>query len=120
MKILVVDDSLVYRTQVVKFLRESLPDAEFVTGGDGNEGLKLYQQERPDFTILDLLMPGMNGQEVLKKIKDLDQEAKVVVLTADIQKFTMEEVQALGALTFLHKPITREKAAQLVEMIRGA
>ncbi|ABZ84577.1 two-component response regulator, putative [Heliomicrobium modesticaldum Ice1] len=120
MKILVVDDSIVYRTQIVKLLRDNLPEADFVTAGDGVAGLTKFIEEKPDVTLLDLLMPGMNGQEVLKKIKEISPEARVIVLTADIQKFIEAEVRELGAWTFVHKPITREKAKQVAQLIKGA
>ncbi|MTV47526.1 response regulator [Heliobacillus mobilis] len=120
MKILVVDDSLVYRTAIVRLLKDNLPEADCFTAGDGIEGLATYLRERPNYTLLDLLMPGMTGQEVLKKIKETDPAAKVIILTADIQKFTEKEVRDLGAWFFVHKPITREKVIALAEIIKGA
>ncbi|KAB2954563.1 response regulator [Heliorestis acidaminivorans] len=119
MKILIVDDSQVYRTQLVRFLKELLPEAEYITAGDGVEGYYTYLRESPDFVLLDLLMPGMTGQEVLKKIKEEDPYQPVIILTADVQKFVKDEVMALGALTFLQKPITREKIAEVVKIIKG-
>lgn len=117
MKILVIDDSVVYRTQIIKHLKEFLPSVEYITARDGKEGWSLYQKEKPDFTLTDLLMPGISGQELLKLIKGIEPKARLIVLSADIQKFTKEEVEKLGVLRFINKPITKEKAAELARII---
>ncbi|MCL5290089.1 MAG: response regulator [Bacillota bacterium] len=121
MKILVIDDSAVYRTQIIKFLREFLPEAEYITAHDGAEGWNLYKKERPEATLMDLLMPGLSGQEVLKLIKGMEAKAKakIIILTADIQKYTRDEVEELGATKVINKPISREKAAQIADVIKG-
>lgn len=119
LKILVIDDSAVYRTQIIKFLREFLPEAEYITSHDGVEGWNLYKKERPEVTLMDLLMPGLSGQEVLKLIKGMEAKAKVIILTADIQKYTRDEVEELGVTKFINKPISREKAAQIADVIKG-
>ncbi|QGG47807.1 response regulator [Heliorestis convoluta] len=120
MKILVIDDSQVYRSQMIRLLRELLPDAEFITAGDGIEGYYSYLREKPDYILLDLLMPGMTGQEVLQKIREEDPYQPVIILTADVQRFVREEVLALGALAVLQKPINREKIAEVVQIMKGA
>ena len=119
MKILIIDDSVVYRIQIIKFLKEFLPEAEYFTACDGVEGWSLYKQERPDYTLTDLLMPGMSGQEVVRLIKGIEPNAKIMVLTADIQKFTRDEVEKLGVIKFINKPISREIAEQIADIIKG-
>lgn len=119
LKILVIDDSAVYRMQVIKLLREFLPEAEYIAAQDGIEGWNLYKKERPEVTLMDLLMPGLSGQEVLKLIKGMEAKAKVIILTADIQKYTRDEVEELGVTKFINKPISREKAAQIADVIKG-
>lgn len=119
MKILVVDDSMLCRKIVVNYMTEALPSARYITAANGEEGLKLYESEAPDFLILDLLMPGMNGLEMLEKIKAQNPAVKAAVLTADVQKSTRSEVETLGVSIFISKPFTREHAAEIAALISG-
>lgn len=119
MKILIVEDSMLYRKTIVKYLKEHLPQAEFITAPDGAEGYKLFRQEAPDFMVVDLLMPVMNGMELLRKIKEEGLEVRSVVLSADIQKITRQEVEKLDVLAFYTKPFTREHAGELAALISG-
>lgn len=118
LKILVVEDSLVSQQAVKKFLSDHIPNANFLFAGDGKEGLRLYQKERPDLIILDLLMPLMDGHEVLKEIRQKDQETKIVVITANIQSMVKKEIQDEGVLAFINKPLTREKAKDLALLLQ--
>ena len=118
MKILVVEDSMLYQKAIVKYLSSQLPEAEFVVAGDGKQGLELYQSTQPDVVLLDLLLPEMNGQEVLRRIKAIDPQAKAAVISADVQKIIQDEVRSLGIITFVNKPFTPEKAAELAALIK--
>ncbi|RQD66741.1 MAG: response regulator [Tindallia sp. MSAO_Bac2] len=121
MKFLVIEDSSLYQKIHVKLLKNHFPEAEFLTAGDGWEGYQVYEKEKPDYILLDLLMPVMNGVEFLKLFRDKnpDTQTEIVVLSADVQRMVKEEVLDLGVLTFIHKPFTEEKAEELAEIIRG-
>jgi len=119
MKILVVDDSAIAR----KFLIKSLPQnikAEIRECANGQEGVDAYPEFQPDLVFLDLTMPVMNGAEALERITELDKDASVFVLSADIQKTTMEKVNLLGAAKFIKKPPTKEAIGEAVlEFLQG-
>ncbi len=117
MKILIVDDSMLCRKMVKAYMKEALPSAQYITAANGIEGLQLYESEAPDFLILDLLMPGMNGLEMLSNIKAQNPAVKAMVLTADVQKSTREEVEQIGVLKIFSKPFTREHAAEIADLI---
>lgn len=117
MKILVVDDSLFCRKIVKSMLEERIPEAEIISAGDGDAGYEMYCREKPALTILDILMPGKNGLEVLALIKGDDADARVAILSADVQKITREEVLELGAQLFLAKPFSEEKAAEIAALL---
>lgn len=120
MKILVVEDSILYQKTIVKYLKELLPGAEFVVAGNGKEGYSAYRAEKPDFILLDLLMPEITGQELLKMIREEDRDTRVVVISADVQKIVKDEIYGMGILDFINKPFTREKALGLADLIKGA
>jgi two-component system, chemotaxis family, chemotaxis protein CheY len=105
MKILLIDDSNLSR----KLLRRALGDAyEFIEAVDGMSGLEKYYLERPDMVILDLTMPGINGLDVLARLREFDPDSKVIIGTADIQEETRRLAEELGALGFLNKPFSTE------------
>ena len=111
-KILVVDDSsLARRTlrQILQELGHSVEEAK-----DGPEAIERYFLNRHDLVILDMVMEGMYGLEVLMKFKQLNPDVRVVVVTADIQSSTRAEVRAAGAAALLNKPIVREELVRVV------
>lgn len=106
-RILIVDDSSLAR----RMLRQALEDlgCRVEDVSDGAQALESFFLHRPDLVILDLVMHGMYGTEVLSKILEMDPAAKVLVLTADIQESTSAQVRESGAIGILNKPVTREK-----------
>jgi two-component system, chemotaxis family, chemotaxis protein CheY len=105
-KILVVDDSNLSR----RISRRILQDAghEVVEAEDGIVALERYFLEKPDLVMLDITMKGMNGIEVLNKLRELDSRARVVIATADIQSSTRTLTRAGGASGFITKPFSAE------------
>ncbi|MGF7184139.1 two-component system chemotaxis response regulator CheY [Desulfitispora alkaliphila] len=119
MKFLIIEDSILYRKTIVKFLKKYFPDAEYILAENGAKGYDLHLKENPDVTFLDLLLPEITGQEVLRLIKEYNPNAKVVVLSADVQKLVKAEVHALGVVDFINKPLTEEKVEVLIPKLKG-
>jgi two-component system, chemotaxis family, chemotaxis protein CheY len=110
-KILITDDSPVSRKIVKKCLPQG-HDFEIYEAGDGREGVEKFKEINPDLTLLDLTMPVMDGFEALQEIKKMNNNAVVIVLTADIQQKTVEKVMALGAGMVIAKPPSVETMEQ--------
>jgi two-component system chemotaxis response regulator CheY len=105
-RILVVDDSGLARRgtrRVLEGAGYSVLEAE-----DGMVALERYFVDKPDLVVLDLVMKGMYGLEVLSKLRELDPRARVIVLSADIQTSSRQMVNEAGAAAFLNKPVTPE------------
>ena len=118
MKILVADDSKMARKIVMKTLRETIPtEHTFYEATNGLEAFEMYKEQQPNVLFLDLTMPVMDGFEALAKIKEYDKEAKVVVVSADIQKTSMDTVRELGAIDFIKKPISSGKVETILKKI---
>src|SRR2546429_6930276 len=99
-KILVADDEWL----ICDLLRRILsPVYEVVTAINGREALALFEQHRPQITLLDLVMPEMDGIQVLRRIREIDPEASVIILTGKATDALEQEVRALGATDFLRK-----------------
>lgn len=111
-KILIVDDSSMSRRIVRGFLESA--GHQVSEASDGIAALERYSVEKPDLVLLDLVMTGMGGLEVLQKLRENDSHARVIVATADIQNSTREMAAQAGSRGFLNKPIRREELLSAV------
>ena len=118
MKILVTDDSKMARKMVIKTLKDIIQDdIQIHEAQNGQEALDLYKEILPNIVFLDLTMPVMDGFDALKEIKKFDNKAKVVIISADIQKLSVDKVLELGAFNFIKKPIDSVKMQQILDKI---
>jgi two-component system chemotaxis response regulator CheY len=111
-KVLVVDDSGLARRSTRRILEQAgyvVAEAE-----DGISALERYFVEKPDVVMLDLVMKGMYGLDVLTKLREMDPEARVIVLSADIQTTSRELVRTAGAAGFLNKPVDSQTMLEMV------
>lgn len=113
-KLLLVDDSGLARRSMRAILEDDGFDV--VEAEDGMVALEKYFVEKPDVVMLDLVMKGMYGLDVLAKLRELDPAARVIVVSADVQSSSQEMVQAAGASGFINKPIDR---AHLIQAVRS-
>jgi two-component system chemotaxis response regulator CheY len=112
-RLLVVDDALFMR----KLIRGVAIEAGWdVVGeaGNGEEAIALYQQLRPDLVTMDLVMPIMGGLDSLRRIREIDPQAQVVVVTALDQKQALMDSIRDGALDFIVKPFERQRVLNLL------
>ncbi len=112
-KLLIVDDSPIAR----RILKKVLPkeeDFEISEASDGLEGLEKFKEIRPDITFMDLTMPVMDGIQSLEEIMKIDENAVVIVSTADVQPKSIFKVLKLGALDVIRKPPKQEKVKEVM------
>ncbi|MFH1007988.1 MAG: response regulator [Candidatus Latescibacterota bacterium] len=103
MKVLVVDDELEICNLLSKFLTEK--GDQVVTAADGEEALAKVERERPQMVLLDIDMPGMNGMEVLRRIKEMDDGIGVIMTSMARGMDTVEQALRMGVNDYLTKPI---------------
>jgi CheY-like chemotaxis protein len=115
--ILVVDDELLIRNLLEQFL--SLRDYRVRAASDGSMALDMVEQEQPQFIVLDMYMPRMNGLEVLRALKAKNYQGRVVALTASQDVKLLMEARELGTVDILAKPVDLERLA-LALQIGGA
>lgn len=111
-KILVADDEVGARESFRMIFKD---DYEVLEAGNGEEALKILQNTRPDVILLDIIMPHMNGVEVLKEIKSIDKQLPVIVITAIKNTQMGKEAMKLGAFAYLSKPFDVRELEQLVQ-----
>ncbi len=114
MKIAIVDDSGFSRRRVKAYLSRIFQHASFLECTDGEEALRKLPGEVLEFVTLDLVMPNLNGIDVLKRLRELDFQSPIVILTADIQEIAQAECRELGCCGFVEKPINEEKIVSMV------
>ena len=111
-KILIADDSSFMRNVLKDIL--SKEGHTLIEAENGKEALAKFDAEKPNLVLLDIIMPEMDGIEVLKKI---GATAKVVVISAVGQEKMVEEAKKLGALDYIVKPFEN---AQVLEAVKKA
>ena len=116
-KILVVDDSS-YARRVHRKILES-GGHTVLEAGSGLGALEAFGLERPEVVLLDLSMEDVGGIEVLKQMKEMDPEARVIVISADVQRSTAAEVREAKASAFLAKPVRNEELLASVDSLIG-
>ena len=116
-KILVVDDSG-YARRVHRSILESAGHT-VLEAATGMTAIETYSLEQPDVVVLDLSMADLGGLEVLKTLRQLDDKARVIVLSADVQRTTEEAVMTAGARRFLPKPANPEHLVKTVGAVVG-
>jgi len=106
--VLLVDDEEDVRGLVELMLAKE--DLHLLSARSGNEALRIVQEEPVDLILLDLLMPGMSGQDLLRILKKMPStdSIPVVVLTALENKETMQECLDLGAVAYVQKPFAKK------------
>ena len=114
-KVMVVDDSAMSRRSLRRILESG--NYEVIEADDGMAALERYFLEKPDLVMLDMLMKGMYGLEVLSKLREMDKDVRVVIVSADIQNSTREMAKEAGALDFINKPFAAESVLNIVTRI---
>ena len=114
-KILIADD----KPEVLELIRVSLEseDYQIIDASDGKEALEKIRVEKPDLVLLDIVMPKMDGFEVLRNLKKASgtKEIPIILLTAKGQKIDQEKGQKLGAAGYIIKPFSPSELLRKIE-----
>lgn len=112
--ILIVDDEEGIRDSMRMLLKDQY---RLVFSGSGKEALKLFRSESPDLVLLDIRLPDLDGLEVLSRMKDLDPQVEVIMLTAlNTVNYAVSAMKA-GAYDYLTKPFDIENIQSVIEKV---
>jgi two-component system chemotaxis response regulator CheY len=112
---MVVDDSALSRRTMRRMLETAGYDV--VEATDGIAALEMYFIEHPEAVLLDLVMKGMYGLDVLSKLREMDPNVRVIIVSADIQSSTRSMAEEGGAYALINKPLI---ASEVIETLRTA
>ena len=118
-RILVVDDAQFMR----HLLKKLLTEAGFEIAGeaaDGEEAVAKYEELRPDLVTMDVVMPALDGLGALARIRDLDPDAKVIMVSAVDQRESLLEAVRSGATDYVVKPFDAKRVAAAVHRALGS
>ncbi|MBP1968090.1 two-component system chemotaxis response regulator CheY [Virgibacillus natechei] len=115
-RILIVDDAAFMRMMIKDILTKSgynvIGEAQ-----DGAEAVEKYKELSPDLVTMDITMPEMDGVEALKKIQELNQEAKVIMCSAMGQQAMVIDAIQAGAKDFIVKPFEAERVIEAIQKV---
>lgn len=117
-RILIVDDAPIIRLMLKDIL---VANGYEVVGeaGDGNEGVQKYKDLKPDVVTMDITMPEKDGIQAMTEILALDEEAKVIVITAIDQREALMEAIRAGATDYIIKPFETDRVLSAIRKAFG-
>nr|WSZ95329.1 response regulator transcription factor [Streptomyces sp. NBC_00857] len=117
--VLLVDDHQVVRRGLRTFL-EIQDDIKVVgEASDGAEGVARAEELRPDVVLMDIKMPGMDGIEALRKLRDLDNPARVLIVTSFTEQRTVVPALRAGASGYVYKDVDPEALAGAIRSVHA-
>ncbi len=119
-KVIVIDDD----PAVVDVLQQILTRAAYrvATAADGQEGIKHFESDPADLVITDLTMPGKDGMETIKYLKQHHPEVKIIAISGGGTRFPeyfLPMAKEAGAAAYLKKPFNKQELLSLVEEVLG-
>ncbi|WP_063731841.1 response regulator [Streptomyces sp. RTd22] len=118
-RVLLVDDHQVVRRGLRTFL-EVQDDIDVVgEAADGEEGIARAEELRPDIVLMDVKMPGIDGIEALRKLRDLGNPARVLVVTSFTEKRTVVPALRAGAAGYVYKDVDPDALASAIRSVHA-
>lgn len=113
---MIVDDSLFQRKNLGKFVKQ-LGSEVVGEASNGKEAIAMYQLLNPDLVLMDLVMPEMEGIDAVEKLLEIDEDAKIIVVSSLGYDEIVEKALSLGAKQFITKPVNFDKSADMVRAV---
>src|SRR5215467_13225585 len=116
MTCLIVDDSAFARFHLRRLI-DSFENVLASEAANGNEAITEYRRLKPDFVLMDIIMPWLEGVETVRRICESDQTARVIMNSSISHREKVEEALAAGAKYFIPKPVTTDDLRKAIEEV---
>ena len=116
-RIVVVDDHFIVRTGLLSLLRTEPNLVVVAEAADGDEGIKLFEQHRPDLMLIDLRMPGKTGHEVTRQIRQISPEARILMLSGYEGDADIQAALEAGVRGYVFKSATGEELIPAIHAV---
>lgn len=113
---LIVDDSAFMRFHLRRMMG-SFDNVIASEAANGNEAIREYGRLRPDIVLMDIVMPGLEGVETVKRICNQDPEARVIMISSVSYREKVAEAISAGAKWFIPKPVTTEELRRAIQNV---
>ena len=113
--VLVIDDEQLVRDLLVQFL--SLRGYRVIGVKDGAQALSMVEQAPPDLILLDLMLPGMSGVDVLRRLRDKHFSGAIIIVTGSSDEELLEDAWSLRPQEVISKPIDLEKLLAIIQLV---
>ena len=111
-KLLIVDDEVDVREFAKSFFKRRKIEVSAVASGE--EALVVLDKEKPDLVLLDIRLGGMDGIDVLKMMRQKQDNTQVIMVTGVDEKETVEKAKELGVVDYIHKPLILDELERVV------
>ena len=118
MKILIVDDHPIVRAGLRRLLTAE-PEIEVREAGSGREALSVFREQRPTLVILDLNLPGIGGLEVLSRLRAIDPDARILVLSMHDDQIHVTRALQAGAAGYISKSAPADELLEAIRRVAG-
>jgi YesN/AraC family two-component response regulator len=115
LSLLLVEDDRTARDMVSRMVARNFPDSKIYTAENGKIGVELFREHTPDIVITDINMPEMDGIEMAREIRTINDKATYIVLTARNDKNTFEIFKEIGFCAYLLKPLNYNDLFEAIE-----
>ena len=112
LKLLIVDDEVDIREFAKRFFTKRGIDVTIASGG--MQALRIIDDDRPDLVLLDIQMEEISGLEVLRRLRSVDDQIKVIMVTGAEDPKGIAEANSLGVRGYVHKPLVLEELEKIV------
>jgi two-component system chemotaxis response regulator CheY len=113
---LIVDDSAFMRFHLRR-LMDSIENVIASEAANGNEAITEYRRLRPDIVLMDIVMPGLEGVETVRRICETDPAARVIMISSLSYREKVQEALSAGAKCFIPKPVTTVELRGAIERV---
>ena len=117
-KVIVVDDDPSTVKVFVEFLKVKKIDV-IGTGINGRDAVALYKELKPDVVLLDVMMPQYDGFYAIEKIREIDEKAKIIAVTADLTAETEKKLQEMNVTAITYKPYEIDTVVETIEKVNN-
>lgn len=118
-KILIGDDSILARKQLKDVISKYISNPVYIEAANGKEALEKYEQEKPDLTFLDIVMPVRDGILATIEITKQYKDAKIIIVSSVGTKNQLRAAIEAGALDFMQKPVRDDLMKQILDKYLG-
>lgn len=113
--VLIVDDAAFSRRMLRKYVEAE--GCQVLEAANGQQALEMVVQHQPDCILTDILMPDIDGFQLLQTLREQDHKIPIAIISADIQETSRQRGIELGATRFIHKPVKEDQVRQTIRQL---